>query len=168
MRSLGRRLAFLLGSAAALTTAFACSGGSGSDSPTPGGDGGSLSPEGGVGPDGSLTSDGAVSATTLGCFHALAGGESDAGGCTADDWCSKNTAPPTDPDLPSILSVRGLGPTDVWAVSLGGGVLHFDGTSWSLTATLPVPSGGTLTSIWPISATDVWTVGTSGFISHYD
>ena len=63
------------------------------------------------------------------------------------------------------MGISGSGPRDVWAVGLGGGMLHYDGASW-----LPSPVGTSahLSSVWAASESDAWAVGAEGTLLHYD
>ncbi len=62
-------------------------------------------------------------------------------------------------------SVWGSSATDVFAVGLGGRILHYDGNTWSAQA-----SGRAvwLKGVWGSSATDVFAVGEDSTILHYD
>jgi hypothetical protein len=56
-------------------------------------------------------------------------------------------------------------PTDVWAVSVAGGIERWNGSTWS-----NVPSGTSqsLNALWGSSATDVWAVGDGGTIVRWN
>jgi hypothetical protein len=54
---------------------------------------------------------------------------------------------------------------DVWAVAVGGRILHYDGGSWTVAST---PTGKTLRGIWGTSRSDVWVVGDGGTLVHFD
>jgi hypothetical protein len=63
--------------------------------------------------------------------------------------------------------VWGLGPSDVYAVgSMGGrgGILHYDGQSWSLVAQT---TSMAVNAIWGASSSDVFVAGQGGTILHY-
>ena len=55
-------------------------------------------------------------------------------------------------------------PTDVWVA--GDPMQHFDGASWSGTASTVTQS--TLTDVWVNGQDDVWAVGSSGSVLHWD
>ena len=80
--------------------------------------------------------------------------------CSSDGWCWSNPLPQGNP----LWSVWGSASTDVWAVGLGGTILHWDGSAWS-----PVASGtvNSLTSVRGSASNDVWAVG-DGTILHRD
>jgi hypothetical protein len=61
--------------------------------------------------------------------------------------------------------VWGSGHKDVWAVGVGGTILHWDGSAWS-----GVASGTTLElrGLWGSGPEDVWAVGDQGMILHWD
>ncbi len=65
----------------------------------------------------------------------------------------------------ALLGVWGSSATDVFAVGMGGTILHYDGTKW-----LPMTSGTTkdLNAVWGSSGSDVFAVGADGTILHYD
>ena len=63
------------------------------------------------------------------------------------------------PPTSTLRSVWGSSPTDVWAVGDGGvtvgnGILHWDGSAWS-----SVTSVWGLSGVWGSGASDVWAVG---------
>ena len=60
------------------------------------------------------------------------------------------------PAVGLLVWVFGFGPDDVWSVGVGGGAVHWDGSSWEVLAT------GTTTDLWGIwgtSPSDLWVVG---------
>ncbi|MFQ5826374.1 MAG: PKD domain-containing protein, partial [Dehalococcoidia bacterium] len=63
-----------------------------------------------------------------------------------------------------LYGVWGSSATDVFAVGIGGTIVHYNGTSWSA-----MSSGTTdlLWGVWGSSATDVFAVGIGGIILHY-
>src|SRR5450756_862168 len=63
-----------------------------------------------------------------------------------------------------LPGVWGTSASDVWAVSYGGTILHYNGTSWSSVSIGTTPNLG---GIWGTSASDVWAVGLGGAILHY-
>lgn len=64
-----------------------------------------------------------------------------------------------------IISIWGAAPNDVWAVSFAGPVFHFDGSSWSTSAT---PVQASWNSVYGTSARDVWVVGRGQNALHWD
>jgi hypothetical protein len=64
-----------------------------------------------------------------------------------------------------IRGIWGSSSTDVYAVTMPGSVLHYNGTTWS-----PMSCGtnAALFDIWGSSASDVFAVGINGIILHYD
>ena len=64
-----------------------------------------------------------------------------------------------------IKAVWGSSSNDVFAVGMGGTILHYDGTAWS-----PMSSGTshTLVGVWGSSGSDVFAVGYRGTSDHYD
>lgn len=70
-----------------------------------------------------------------------------------------------------ITSLWGSGPSDIWALSSGlsedGGLLHFNGSLWSVT---PLPDGvsSPFSGLWGSGPRDVWAVGHLGEILHFD
>jgi hypothetical protein len=85
----------------------------------------------------------------------------DAGSCPVDGWCWVNPLPQGN----SLHAVWAAGPTDAWAVGADGTVVHWDGTTWSLSAS---STAAYLDAVWGTSASDVWAVGASGTIIHWD
>jgi hypothetical protein len=70
------------------------------------------------------------------------------------------------PDMrDSLKGGWGTSGTDVFAVGLGGTILHYGGSAWSA-----MSSGTTnpLYGVWGVSGTDVFAVGATGTILHYD
>jgi hypothetical protein len=55
-----------------------------------------------------------------------------------------------------LRAVWGSSGSDIWAVGLGGVMLHFDGMSWTPVSSVTPQD---LTSIWGSSASDIWAVG---------
>jgi len=68
------------------------------------------------------------------------------------------------------VSIWTTSPTDIWAVGTSASMLHYDGTSWTVTptASLPVPSTTQFNGVWASASNDVWVVGTAGRIIHFD
>ena len=77
---------------------------------------------------------------------------------------------PEPPPVDLLVWVHGFAPDDIFAVGVGGGAVHFDGTSWSVLET------GTTTDLWGVfgeSNDDLWVVGGDPeegepLILHYD
>ena len=70
-----------------------------------------------------------------------------------------------------ITAVWGVSPTSLWATRVDGSVIHYEGSSWTLSAS---PSPARLESIFGTSATDIYAVGynfpsgTAGYVYHFD
>ena len=62
------------------------------------------------------------------------------------------------PEVGLLVWVFGFGPADVWAVGVGGAVLHYDGQSWTA---LDAGTGADLWGVWGTSSSDLWIVGGS-------
>lgn len=94
-------------------------------------------------PDGSITS-----------------GALTSGICSASGWCWCDTTLQSN----ALAGVWGAGANDVWAVGEAGTILHWDGASWS-----PSASGTTvaLRDVWGSGSDDVWAVG-AGVLLHWD
>jgi hypothetical protein len=73
------------------------------------------------------------------------------------------------PDIGSdyLVDVAALSPSNAWAVSFGGSVVHWDGTSWTVAARLSQPAQATLTALSP---TDIWATGSGSdsLLNHFD
>jgi len=112
----------------------------------------------------------------LNACNVWAVGEAGNGTTLIEHWTGGSTwtvvPSPSPGELFNFLSsVRGISPTDMWAVGFDANadgsvekslILHWDGKSWTQT---PSPSPGTftqLTGVRAISATDAWAVGTVG------
>ena len=61
----------------------------------------------------------------------------------------------------------GSGADDVWAVGVGGTVIHFDGDDWRSVAVTPTPVVP-FVAVVGSGPNDVWAVGDFGIIVHYD
>jgi hypothetical protein len=55
----------------------------------------------------------------------------------------------------------------VWAVGEMGGILHWNGTAWSQSASGADNPPDILFGVWGSGAGDVWTVGGFGTILHH-
>lgn len=67
-----------------------------------------------------------------------------------------------------LKAVWGTSANDVWAVGLGGAILHSDGVRWSVSAST---TKAMLNGVWGTSSSDVWAVGgdsAGGVMLHYD
>ena len=49
-----------------------------------------------------------------------------------------------------------------------GILVHYDGTSWSLSPESGMDTNVTMRAVWASVGSDVWNVGTSGTDLHYD
>jgi hypothetical protein len=62
-----------------------------------------------------------------------------------------------------IIAASAISPSDIWAVTeVGGDVLHWNGTQWSVAEQVPGPTGNLLTDVIAFSDSDVWVFGTAG------
>jgi hypothetical protein len=103
-----------------------------------------------------------------------------AGGNSVDDvmtmlhWPGDSDAWNVVPTPPGfyLAALGGTGPADAWAVgdtATGGGIMHWDGTSWTTTFSLPSGDNGSgLLSVWASSASDAWAVGIAGAVVHWN
>ncbi len=64
-----------------------------------------------------------------------------------------------------LYGIWGSSSSDVFSVSQYGGILHFNGTSWS---TMTSPTVNNLVGVWGSGPSDVFAVGGIGTICHYD
>ncbi|MDQ7826849.1 MAG: hypothetical protein RDV48_28885 [Candidatus Eremiobacteraeota bacterium] len=69
-------------------------------------------------------------------------------------------------DAVSLHSIWGTSSSDIFVSCYDGKVVHYDGSTWSITAVLG--AGYDLLSIWGISATDVYSVSRDGHIIRYN
>ena len=60
-----------------------------------------------------------------------------------------------------VTGISGTSSSDVWAVGRNGGVLHFNGATWSKVST---GFAHTPIDVWARTPSDVWIVGTDGII----
>lgn len=81
--------------------------------------------------------------------------------CTATGFCFEH---PSRFGI-SLHDVWASSPTDVWAVGESGALLHFDGTSWSITKS---PTRHTLYGIAGTSGSSILAVGEAGAVIQYD
>jgi hypothetical protein len=95
---------------------------------------------------------------------------SDGGGVGGDSnatcpggWCLVSGT--TTSSGPHLRGVWGTGPDDAWAVGVGGLILHWDGATWSETAS---GTAGDLHAVWAASTSDAWAVGGGGVILHWN
>ena len=61
-----------------------------------------------------------------------------------------------------VTSISGTGPSDVWAVTRRGQIVHFDGQAWRVVGGMPKYLTGaalSLTRILAVEGTDLWAVG---------
>lgn len=70
--------------------------------------------------------------------------------CEDADFCPvpTNVSP-----FHALVAVWGSGPNDVWAVGSGGTAVHWDGATWTATATNVKE---TLSAVWGFGGSDVW------------
>jgi len=76
------------------------------------------------------------------------------------DWFS-------DTDTGTTASLSGIwvsAPSDVWALAYPGSILHWEGATWSTSAS----AIGYLACLWGSAPDDVWVVGEAGTIMHFD
>ena len=85
--------------------------------------------------------------------------------CSSEGWCWMNPLP----HGIDIEDVWGADPEHVWAVDRLGGILFWDGTSWTPSRR---PDGSWLSSVWGTDAEHVWAVGWNSnvrqLILHWD
>ncbi len=70
-----------------------------------------------------------------------------------------------------INGIWGSSGSNIYATMDGGGVLHYNGTAWSISTSV-IAGANTLRGIWGSSVTDIYIagggLGSAGSISHYD
>jgi photosystem II stability/assembly factor-like uncharacterized protein len=81
---------------------------------------------------------------------------------TGAQWCTVSPSPVASQVDGSAM--YGFAANDIWAVSDGGLILHYDGTSWT------TQNVGTfdLNAIWGGAPNDIWITGDGGTLLHYD
>lgn len=133
------------------------------------GDGGGLASDLGASSDIGELGDGAPQGPAdAGAIGDLGGQDGDApptqtgpGACNASGWCWVNPLPQGN----ELHAIWGSGAADIWAVGVGGTIMHFDGHSWST-------SLGTASrrwrAVWGAGPTDVWIAGEGGALAHFD
>lgn len=62
-----------------------------------------------------------------------------------------------------VMDIWGLSTSDIWIVGVKGYIAHYDGVSFTQTAS---GTNEHLYGVWSSSATDVWAVGDNGTILH--
>ncbi len=77
---------------------------------------------------------------------------------------STGLAPPGT-EANQFFGIFGFGADDIYAVAVGGQVVHFDGVAWS---NVGIGTSTNLMDIWGPTAQSLIVVGEDGFISHYD
>ncbi len=80
-----------------------------------------------------------------------------------DRWVIEYGASDTD----DLLSMWGAAPDDIWAVSVTGVLLHFNGDGWQRVDPWDREAVA-LWKVWGLSADAVWAVGDDGTVLHYD
>jgi len=65
----------------------------------------------------------------------------------------------------NLVNIWGTSSSDVFAVGVGGMILHYDGSTWSI---MDSGTANELLGIWGTSSSDVYAVGTGGLVLHYD
>ena len=75
-------------------------------------------------------------------------------------WDGTDWRPQTVPTTADLMGIWGSGPDSIWVVGTGG-VLHWDGSTWTAGPSAPVDA------VWGSSATDVWAFGAPNFF-HWD
>ena len=66
-----------------------------------------------------------------------------------------------------LNGVWGSSAQDVWAVGLGGVLLHYTGSAWAADAASGKITQFPLWNLWGSSAQDLWAFGDMGVILHY-
>jgi hypothetical protein len=67
---------------------------------------------------------------------------------------------------PEGMAIFGSGPADIWTVSFGGAMFHYDGQTWS--AVNPPPTSTDLFAGWAWAPNSAWAGGGGGLILHWD
>lgn len=65
----------------------------------------------------------------------------------------------------TIRAIYGFNGKDVWAVGAGGMILHYDGTTWTQSASV---TNQDLNAIWGATSNDLWAVGNNRTVLRYD
>lgn len=85
-----------------------------------------------------------------------------------NDWTEGDNLPTSS----LIRGIWGLGPDDIFAVGVGGTILHFDGVEWNEYNNLGLDQWNSYTDIWGTSHSNLYVVGdsstTSSPLMHYD
>jgi hypothetical protein len=81
---------------------------------------------------------------------------------SAAQWCTVTPSPVA--SMVDGSGIFGFAANDVWAVSDGGLILHYDGTKW----TTQHVGMFDLNGIWGGAPNDIWVVGDGGTLLHYD
>lgn len=76
----------------------------------------------------------------------------------------------TPPGQPRLLTVRGRGPDDVWAVGGRSGpeLWRWDGDAWSTLEVSPLCASLPLSGVWTAPGDDVWIAGMQGGMGRWD
>jgi hypothetical protein len=82
--------------------------------------------------------------------------------CTIDRWCTYSV--PAGPTVTDEIRVAVVSDTDAWGVRPGGGIIRFNGSSWS---TVQSPTTKPLNAVFALNANDVWAVGEAGTVIHW-
>ena len=64
----------------------------------------------------------------------------------------------------NLTAITGTGPTDVWVGGAAGTLAHFDGTSWTSSAT---PSGHAINDLWTDATGELYLVDDTGAVTRY-
>jgi hypothetical protein len=80
------------------------------------------------------------------------------------DGTTWSSAVAGDGDSPTLFSLWGSGPGDVWAVGASGAVLHWDGAAWATQAA----AGVDVNTVWGLGPGDLWLVSANGVVLHGD
>lgn len=82
--------------------------------------------------------------------------------CSVVSWCMVST--PANP-FHALTSVWGASRNDVWAVGVGGTILHWGGAEW---VSVPTDYKEVFYKVWGSAANDVWVVSHTGLVLHGD
>jgi Big-like domain-containing protein len=79
-------------------------------------------------------------------------------------WNGVSWSAMTVPANDGITAMWGVSRNDVWAVGIGGDMLHWNGSTW----TLSNPQTNALFGIWGYASNQIWAAGNSGTILRYN
>jgi hypothetical protein len=132
-------------------------------------DGGPPPSDGGMAPvDGAAPGDGALDSGTVGLADGDPGVDRDGGPGPTSDECETTGGfcwlRPTFTGA-DLAAIHGTSEDDIWTVGAGGSALHFDGTTWTPSATGVLVA---LHDVYALAEDDVWAVGEGGTVIRFD